>query len=98
MRVSINVSRLAEHSSYLHQEQEEIVRLLDILDQWERSDESGDVRFFHRQKELLMKQRRMVGERLKVLETLEEEFHRCIDRLDRDLERANAALDRLERL
>jgi ERCC4-related helicase len=98
VRISINVSRLTEHCAYLHEEQEEIIKLLDILNQWERSEESSDVHFFHRQKELLMKQRRMVCERIKILETLEEAFRQCIDRLDRDLKQANDAVAHLESL
>lgn len=96
MSISINISQLRVHLFHIHQEQDEVSRLLRILDEWECADSGNNRHFFFTLRCRLEKQRDMINSRLEVLETMIDEFSMCIYTIERELQEANLVLDQLD--
>ena len=95
MSISINVTGLKEHLTYLKLESEEVDRLLQILNIWQCQDVLHDPHYFLNLRNSLKKQKDMIDRRQQVMEALINEFTQCIYSIERELQEADDALKSL---
>ena len=92
MEISINVSKLNQHLTYLQEELSEVHILLQILDRWELMEADQNSAFFSCQRNQLQKHRNMIHQRISITEALIEEFTKCIHTIDGMLQHSNNVL------